>query len=72
MQIGPYTKRKLTARPLRNLERLLVRDAGLTRTEAEALLRSGFEGLSAVRDAGGSEKADELAAIRRLTQTIRT
>lgn len=37
---------------VRNLERRLVRDAGLSRREAQALLRSGKSGLEALRDAG--------------------
>ncbi len=36
----------------REFERWLTRDAGLTRTEARAVLRSGFEGLATLRDAG--------------------
>jgi HK97 family phage prohead protease len=36
----------------RDLERRLVRDAGLTRREARALMRSGLTGLDALRDAG--------------------
>ncbi|MCB1522114.1 MAG: HK97 family phage prohead protease [Hyphomicrobiaceae bacterium] len=49
------------ARPLngvppteRQLERWLTRDAGLTRSEARAVLRAGMKGLRALRDAGGS------------------
>lgn len=36
----------------RDLERRLVRDAGLTRQQARALLRQGLAGLDALRDAG--------------------
>jgi hypothetical protein len=36
----------------REFERWLTRDAGLTRMEARAVLRSGFHGLKALRDAG--------------------
>ena len=36
----------------REFERWLTRDAGLTRTEALAILRSGLEGLATLRDAG--------------------
>lgn len=44
----------------RDLERRLVRDAGLSRREARALLRSGKAGLEALRDAGeGGEGGDE-------------
>lgn len=43
----------------REFERWLTQDAGLTRTEARAVLRSGFKGLAALRDAaaGLSETA---------------
>lgn len=65
---------------LRDLERRLVRDAGLTRREALALLREGKAGLDALRDAGEAgdggdmppEALAELAAlITRNTQTLR-
>lgn len=65
---------------LRDLERRLVRDAGLTRREAQALLREGKAGLDALRDAGeagdGGEMspealADIAALITRNTQTLR-
>jgi len=50
----------------RELERWLMRDAGLTRTEARALMRSGFKGLAATRDAGaGTETSHRLAATIR-------
>jgi hypothetical protein len=50
----------------RELERWLMRDAGLTRTEARALMRSGFKGLAAKRDAGAGPQAGH-----RLAATIR-
>lgn len=50
----------------REFERWLTRDAGLTRSEARALLRSGLPGLKALRDAGRGESEDErLAALMR-------
>lgn len=61
----------------RDLERRLVRDAGLSRREARALLRSGLAGLDALRDAGGAgEQGDpggsvppgELAQLAELVQ----
>ena len=46
----------------RDLERRLVRDAGLSRREAQALLRSGRVGLEALRDAGDADEgADALS-----------
>ena len=41
---------------MRDFERWLTRDAGLTRTEAQAVLRSGFHGLKALRDARRSSR----------------
>lgn len=61
---------------VRDLERRLVRDAGLTRREAQALLRQGKAGLDALRDAGevgdGEEHSpDALAALAaRITRNI--
>lgn len=60
---------------LREFERWLTRDAGLTRLEARAILRSGFTGLKALRDAGPTFTADAAlaqrirTAARRLSQT---
>jgi len=45
----------------REFERWLTRDAGLTRMEARAVLRSGFHGLKALRDAGRT--FDDAAAL---------
>lgn len=50
----------------RNLERWLTRDAGLTRNEARAVLRSGFKGLQTLRDASGG-----MAEGWRLAERIR-
>lgn len=65
----------------RNLERRLVRDAGLSRREARALLRSGKSGLDALRDAGEADHegdalpsaalADLAARIQRTTQLMK-
>ncbi|HRD77078.1 MAG TPA: hypothetical protein PK264_14300 [Hyphomicrobiaceae bacterium] len=43
-----------------------MRDAGLTRSEARALMRSGFKGLAATQDAGPCPDQS-----RRLAATIR-
>lgn len=62
----------------RDLERRLVRDAGLTRQQARALLRSGLAGLDALRDAGeAGEQGDagevptlDPAALARLSELV--
>lgn len=46
----------------RTLERWLTQDAGLTRSEARALLRHGLKGLSGMRDAAAEPTAEALAA----------
>lgn len=48
----------------REFERWLTRDAGLTRNEARAVLRSGLAGLKALRDAGGETMTDAHLAAR--------
>lgn len=56
----------------REFERWLTRDAGLTRSEARALLRSGLAGLKALRDAGQgeSEEARLAAQMRRAARVL--
>ncbi|MDX2308471.1 MAG: HK97 family phage prohead protease [Hyphomicrobium sp.] len=60
---APFGKEKPTAR---QFERWLTRDAGLTRTEARAVMRQGFDGLRSSRDAGGDHNVerDHQAMIR--------
>ena len=54
----------------RECERWLTRDAGLTRAEARALIRSGLKGLASLRDAGrGALEDARLAAV--LSQAAR-
>lgn len=48
----------------REFERWLTRDAGLTRMEARAVLRTGFHGLKALRDAGRTFDLDARLASR--------
>ncbi len=57
----------------REFERWLTRDAGFTRSEARAVLRSGLKGLEALRDAGrGSPEVARLAhSIRAAAGLIR-
>jgi len=47
----PFAERRPSER---EFERWLTQDAGLTRTEARAVLRSGFKGLAALRDAAAT------------------
>ena len=53
---GPPTEREF--------ERWLTRDAGLTRGEARAVLRSGLSGLKALRDAGRGMTTEARLAAR--------
>lgn len=53
----------------RELERLLTQDAGMSRSEARALMRHGAAGLKAMQDAGG-ESTEELAELVALAKTI--
>ncbi|MFO1169352.1 MAG: HK97 family phage prohead protease [Hyphomicrobiaceae bacterium] len=56
----------------REFERWLTRDAGLSRTQAQAIIRSGLKSLTARRDAAGesSEEHATLRAIRAATQLM--
>ena len=71
----PFASRRPSER---EFERWLTQDAGLTRTEARAILRSGFKGLAALRDAAAdpveaSRLADRCAAVAAaLRSTIAT
>jgi uncharacterized protein len=47
----------------RDFERWLTRDAGLTRTEARAVLRDGIKGLKALRDCGRGVPMNTDAAL---------
>lgn len=59
----------------REIERLLARDAGFSRSEVRAFMRDGFNGLKALRDAGGEPKPilspETAGALRRLTEALR-
>ena len=57
----------------REFERWLMQDAGLTRTEARAVLRHGFKGLAATQAAAGSPvaPADLARQLRELSSLIR-
>ena len=71
VKASPFAKGVPTER---EFERWLTRDAGFTRSEARAVLRSGLNGLKALRDAGQADD-NELAAlaaqIRRLSRQLR-
>lgn len=57
--------------PEREFERMLMRDAGFSRSEAQLIINEGFKSYLAKRDAGGQE-IDELAAlIQRNTAALR-
>jgi len=66
---GPFTERLPTER---EFERWLTQDAGLTRNEARALLRSGFKGLAARRDAGSGSGGQRrlVSAIERAARLM--
>jgi uncharacterized protein len=56
----------------RELERWLTHDAGLTRSQARALIAQGHKGLVAKRDAGGATADDAalIASIRSATRLL--
>ncbi|MFT0532262.1 HK97 family phage prohead protease [Castellaniella hirudinis] len=54
----------------RDFERLLTRDAGLSRSEAQIVINQGFKSLIAMRDAGSSELADLFEAVKRRDAAI--
>ena len=57
----------------REFERFLTREAGLKRSEAVALMRSGFKSLAAMRDAGGGSLLaddDGVALMRRAARRL--
>ncbi len=58
----------------RQFERWLVRDAGFTRSQARALMRAGFDGLSTLRDAGGDDDGERRLAglIRQATVLLKS
>ncbi len=58
----------------REFERWLTRDAGFTRSQARAVLRSGLKGLRDLREAGeGNSEVDRLTAqIRQTTRLLRS
>lgn len=63
----PFVSRMPTER---EFERWLTRDAGLTRSEARAVMRLGFKGLALKRDARGAQSG-EARLVERMTATAR-
>jgi HK97 family phage prohead protease len=53
----------------RELERMLTRDAGLSRSVALALMGGGYNGIKAMRDAG-DDGAEEVASLLRLRTSL--
>lgn len=57
----------------RDLERLLTRDAGLTRSEAQAIINGkGFNQIVAMRDAGSDHPQQLAALLQSAAQSMRT
>lgn len=59
----------------REFERWLTREAGLTRSQARAVLRDGYRGFRSLRDAGGRDGesqrlAERISAAARFLRTI--
>lgn len=54
----------------RDFERLLTRDAGLSRSDALVVINQGFKSLIAMRDAGSSELAELFEAVKRRDAAI--
>lgn len=54
----------------RDFERLLTRDAGLSRSDALVVINQGFKSLIAMRDAGNSELAELAQALKAREQHI--
>ena len=54
----------------RDFERLLTRDAGLSRSEALVVINQGFKSLIAMRDAGSAELAELYEAVKRRDAAI--
>lgn len=73
-RVAAVKARALASAPSeRDLERWLTRDAGLTRTEARAVLREGFKGLAARRVAAGQAEEQRMLAnkVSRLAADVR-
>ena len=67
VKAGPLDGAKAT---MREFERWLTQDAGFTRSQARALMREGYRGLTPLRDAGPPESW-EARLVERLTEATR-
>ena len=56
---------------MREFERWLVRDAGFTRSNARAVIRSGFKSLASKQDAAGEECEQLASAMRRAAEIMK-
>lgn len=56
----------------REIERLLMRDAGLSAREAKMLLASGYKSLEGARDAADGDTGADIAALDRLATAFRS
>ena len=70
-QLTPAVSFDAAAHSKRQLERKLMQDAGLTRSEARALLAHGHKGLVGRQDAVAKGPGTSLAHLHRLTRSIR-
>jgi Escherichia/Staphylococcus phage prohead protease len=61
-RVASMKGRRFAGATMRDFERWLTRDAGLTRKEARALMSAGYDGLKALRDAGRGSPEEQLAA----------
>ena len=61
-RVSTMKGRRFAGTTMRDFERWLTRDAGLTRKEARALMSAGFSGLKALRDAGRGSDEEQLAS----------
>ena len=64
-RVAAMKGRAFAGATMRDFERWLTRDAGLTRREARALMSAGYDGLKALRDAGRGSTEEQLAARMR-------
>ncbi len=56
---------------MREFERWLVRDAGFTRSNARAVICSGFKNLASKRDAAGEQNVQLASAMRRAAKMMK-
>jgi hypothetical protein len=71
-RVATMKTRNFAGATMRDFERWLTRDAGLTRKEARALMSAGFDGLKALRDAGrGSTEAQLASRMREAARSLR-